>query len=235
MDKETKAALKKEITDVEEWMRESADIYYKAYSLEEMQKNSNDAGEIILTFYLNSGKEIEVHNHCARSYISGDYEGDTLIIGDEGVNIEIYHRYNKSLFFYYIPYSAISHIRSCSDNTIWHKSEVYDLYKRAIKKDKDEAESKQESEQPVHPQGDNPHFDFVYCRGTKDGKGVIEALEAHGGKNVYSLDGANSCYDYTYYIDPDGEITSFVSDQDVDRFILIKQFYTEIPPLTTET
>jgi hypothetical protein len=82
---------------------------------------------------------------------------------------------------------------------------------------------------------ENPHFDFVYCRGTKDGKGVIEALEAHGGKNVYSHDGTNSCYDYTFYIDPDGEITTFVPDQDVDRFILIKQFYTEIPPLTTET
>ena len=167
MDKETKAALKKEITEVEEWMRESADIYYKAYSLEEMQQNDNDASEIILTFYLNNGKEIEVHNHCARSYISGDYEGDTLIIGDEGVNIEIYHRYNKTLFFYYIPYSAISYIRSYSDKTIWHKSEVYDLYKRVIKKDKDEAESRQESEQPVHPQGKKPHFDYVYCRGTE--------------------------------------------------------------------
>lgn len=234
MDKSEKEALKKELKDIAEWMRDAADIYYKDYPLEEMQKDCGDAYEVICTIYLNNGRKIEVRNHCARNYVFGNYDGDDLDVDDNGVNIEIYHDRERSTHFYYIPYSSISYIKSYSDDSIWHKGKIYDLYKQALERDKAEAEAKakQESEHPTQPQGDMPHFDYVYCRGTEDGKGVIEALEAHGGKNVYNHDGTNSCYDYTYYIDPDGEIVSFIPDQDADRFILVKQFYTEVQPLT---
>lgn len=140
MDKSEKEALKKELKDIAEWMREAADIYYKDYPLEQMQEDNGDAYEVICTIYLNNGKEIEVRNHCAQSYVYGDYEGDTLYIDDE-VSIEIYHDRERSTHFYYIPYSSISYIESYSDDSIWHKGEIYDLYKQALERDKAETEA----------------------------------------------------------------------------------------------
>ncbi len=70
----------------------------------------------------------------------------------------------------------------------------------------------------------------VYCRGTKDGKGVIEALEERGGINSYVHEGFGTSRDTIYYIDP---ITNKILDtnKDYHAYNMVISNYTEIQPL----
>lgn len=68
----------------------------------------------------------------------------------------------------------------------------------------------------------------VYCLGTKDGIGVIEALEAKGGVNSDALDG--NAVDHIYYIDP---VTNKIIStyKDCLAYNMVISNYTEIEPL----
>lgn len=70
----------------------------------------------------------------------------------------------------------------------------------------------------------------VYCLGTKDGKGVIEALEERGGVNSAVLFGTGSSKDHIYYIDP---VTNKIisTNKDSPAYNMVISNYTEIPPL----
>ena len=230
MDKSEKEALKKQLKSLVEWMRESADVSYQDTTLEDVI-DIGDSYEVKLYITLkdrNAGAVV-LSNRCTKGYLRGISCCDDVILEEDGIE---YNKYGKNYSTGFIPYSNISHIDATSYTDVWLDEDFRRAYNERLTKVEAEAKAKQEPEQPTHPQGEKPHFDYVYCRGTEDGKGVIEALEAHGGTNVYNHDGTNSCYDYTYYIDPDGEIVSFIPDQDADRFILVKQFYTEVQPLT---
>jgi len=75
-------------------------------------------------------------------------------------------------------------------------------------------------------------FDLVYCLGTEDGKGVREALEAHGGKHVPSKDCSYKGATNAYYISPrDGTIDG-ICIYPYNAFVeFIKPLFTEIEPL----
>lgn len=68
----------------------------------------------------------------------------------------------------------------------------------------------------------------VYCLGTKDGKGVIEALEERGGVNTDGLEGNHT--ELIYYIDP---VTNSIRALQGDNltYNMVISNYTEIPPL----
>lgn len=68
----------------------------------------------------------------------------------------------------------------------------------------------------------------VYCLGTKDGKGVIEALEERGGVNKDILQG--NTVSHIYYIDP---VTNKIitTSKDSLAYNMVISYYTEIPPL----
>lgn len=68
----------------------------------------------------------------------------------------------------------------------------------------------------------------VYCRGTKDGKGVIEALEERGGVNTDPLFGNST--NFIYYIDP---VTNSIiaTERDTPIYNMVTSNYTEIQPL----
>ena len=68
----------------------------------------------------------------------------------------------------------------------------------------------------------------VYCLGTKDGKGVIEALEERGGANTDGLEGNHT--ELIYYIDP---VTNSIRaiQRDNLTYNMVISNYTEIPPL----
>ena len=68
----------------------------------------------------------------------------------------------------------------------------------------------------------------VYCLGTKDGKGVIEALEERGGANTDVLEGNHT--ELIYYIDP---VTNSIRaiQRDNLTYNMVISNYTEIPPL----
>lgn len=68
----------------------------------------------------------------------------------------------------------------------------------------------------------------VYCLGTKDGKGVIEALEERGGANTDGLEGNHT--ELIYYIDP---VTNSIRaiERDNLTYNMVISNYTEIPPL----
>ena len=68
----------------------------------------------------------------------------------------------------------------------------------------------------------------VYCLGTKDGRGVIEALEEKGGVNTDALDG--NAVGHIYYIDP---VTYKIIStyKDCLAYNMVISNYTEIEPL----
>lgn len=71
-------------------------------------------------------------------------------------------------------------------------------------------------------------FELVYCCGTAEGKGVIEALEAHGGINVDNF--YHGCLpNHLYYIGVGNRIKSCVDGGEIAE--LITALYTQIPPL----
>ena len=71
------------------------------------------------------------------------------------------------------------------------------------------------------------NFQPVYCVGTKDGIGVIEALESFGGKNVHEYSGIGD--DYLFYISTDNTIRACATDTEIYRHL--KVFYEVIEPV----
>lgn len=68
----------------------------------------------------------------------------------------------------------------------------------------------------------------VYCLGTKDGKGVIEALEERGGANTDGLEGNHT--ELIYYIDPVTNSIRAIQRDNLTYNMAISN-YTEIEPL----
>lgn len=62
------------------------------------------------------------------------------------------------------------------------------------------------------------NFKPVYVRGTETGKGVIEALEALGGKNNFDYNGKNDTA--IYYILPDGYIAAVSTNSTQGNYIM---------------
>lgn len=63
------------------------------------------------------------------------------------------------------------------------------------------------------------NFKSVYVRGTKSGKGVIEALETLGGKNKKKFSGIDE--DSIYYIDPEDNTIHLVTEySDFGKYII---------------
>ena len=64
----------------------------------------------------------------------------------------------------------------------------------------------------------NKNFKPVYVRGTETGKGVIEALEAHGGKNNCGYTGKDD--NVIYYILPSGYIGAVTTNSTQGSYII---------------
>ena len=62
------------------------------------------------------------------------------------------------------------------------------------------------------------NFKPVYVQGTETGKGVIEALEAHGGKNNCGYNGKDDTA--IYYILPSGYIAAFSTNSTYGNYIM---------------
>jgi hypothetical protein len=71
------------------------------------------------------------------------------------------------------------------------------------------------------------NFKPVYVQGTKTGKGVIEALEAHGGKNNCGYNGKDDTA--IYYILPNGYIAAATINSTQSNYIMATA--EEVKPL----
>jgi hypothetical protein len=73
----------------------------------------------------------------------------------------------------------------------------------------------------------NKDYKTVYVRGTETGKGVIEALEAHGGKNNCGYNGKDDTA--IYYILPNGYIAAATINSTQSNYIMATA--EEVKPL----
>jgi len=123
--------LKSQLTEIYEWMRETADVSYKQYSLENMIEDCRECYEVTLHVYLKDTQApILFSNRCTEGYLRGIRICDEIIIFSEGFGFSK-HDYNYSYGF--IPYSNISYIEAVSHTDVWESEELRKAYEEKLK------------------------------------------------------------------------------------------------------
>ena len=77
----------------------------------------------------------------------------------------------------------------------------------------------------------NQKFEAYYVVGTRNGKGVLYALESLGYKNTEQWTGEGRLGDTIYYTKPDMSIGKVESDENYELYQYIKDTATEVRPM----